>query len=193
MKKKKQTLIQSLTRTWKNNHGGLLLGMGVVAAVIMSLVWYFNVLPDVELVPESNIGNPLQPTSQSPLIVVISGEPSESVERPTPGYVLLLDQAGKLTENLESSGTLPFFIDEKGLGSVAIRRPQFINFAVIAFLDSNQNGRLDFKNGVPTEPVRTPLSPRTQPKSYDLAEIALTLNKNAPDVLQFDFLSIDGE
>ncbi|MEZ6080971.1 MAG: hypothetical protein R3C56_36465 [Pirellulaceae bacterium] len=46
-------MLKSILKSWKENRGNLLLALGSAAGLLMCLVWYFDLVPEVRLIARS--------------------------------------------------------------------------------------------------------------------------------------------
>ena len=187
-------MFDQFRQIWRQNNGNLLLMMGGIVIAIGSVVWYFNVLPDVRLVVPNNLALQLPASSNRPteeLIVLIRGPArSPSMLRGIQGMVMLLPPAGELTEFPQPLQTLPFEMDARGMAGVTLNGTGRPEVAIAAFLDLNSNGILDIDAaGLPTEPVRLSSFPMEEPRTLSLSVSPIVPESGSPTIVELDFTS----
>lgn len=166
-------MFKYLSKTWQNNHGVWLLAMASAAAIMMSCVWYFNLLPKIELVQDAGLS--LQrfagDVDERKQINIITTGPPPSPQM-TSGYNgLILMYPADISLDSETSPILsvPFVLDAEGLSYQRLGLPDLAPYALIAFLDLNGNAELDFDQaGAPIEPLRF-ANHTAAPTTLDLA------------------------
>ncbi len=157
-------MLQHFLKAWTNNRGNLLLILGTIAGILMCLVWYFQLVPEVRLITRnfnSSLISRTQLADQSQLVVTLRiPAQSPSAEAQPALELQAIVELHLPTETLQPD-QLPLL-----LRSVALRndgKPQVVVFtdvqprtyAVLAYIDLNQNEKFDFDDaGKATEPYR---------------------------------------
>lgn len=141
-----------MRNAWRDNHGGWLLGVASVACITLAVIWKLDLVPDFEI--SQSPKRPLLSqtiTSQNSILVaqVNASEESAGVR----GMILLFPPEGDPLQ--PPSFQQSFQLDSSGMTTVLMVLQQG-TFKVIAFLDLNENGQLDFEENKPLEPMRLP-------------------------------------
>lgn len=167
---------------WRENNGGWLLVVGVVACVLLGTLWRWELIPDIAI--SSTPRKPLLSqtiTRQNSILVAQVTAPKEAAG--TNGLILLF----RPENDAQQPPTFQqgFQLDESGMTSVLMVLPPG-SYNVVAFLDINNNGQLDFDGSKPLEPMELPSStPRLDNDSQKNAEIILA--PQVPVFCQFQF------
>ena len=168
----------NLVDIWCRNRGNLLLAIALGTVASAFLLWRFDLLPKIQLQPPTQLGpgatrRPPQPARLVVTLVSASTLPAS----PLHGFVLIYGPPGFFEDGREAMRSVPFTLDEGGETSIFINDLPAGSYIPIAYLDINENGRLDTdEGGGPLEPVRTPSSRRTSPEAVllDGEELLLT-------------------
>lgn len=182
-------MLQNILKSWKRNHGNLLLTIGVVAALIMSLVWYFNILPDVEFVPDSTLSTqlPAGTNKTTPVFILVSGPVSPLGQQRRPSGIIQVHASdGNLDADTQPIQQWEFTLDHAGFATIGLMPPRSGSLAIVVFLDRNENGVLDYNSsGRPTEPLRITPDTTKPPVSLELDDAAIDLSNTGPIHFRF--------
>lgn len=137
---------------WRDNHGGWLLSVAALACISLGIVWRLDLVPEFEI-----SRSPKRPllsqtiTSQNSILVAQINASDKSAD--VRGMILLFPPDGDPLQ--PPSFQQAFQLDASGMTTVLmVLQPG--TFKVIAFLDLNNNGQLDFEESKPLEPMRLP-------------------------------------
>ena len=156
-------MLKQLIQVWRNNHGPILFVSGFVVAICMSVLWRFNLIPDIGPALRASptlMGNRSKPATNIVVMTVTSDELPDAevtIQFFSPPDMLsdTLTPLEIRTERLES-GLKEFVKTDLPRGT----------FAAIAFVDLNENMQLDINDeGLPTEPFAFATSNRTKDAS----------------------------
>lgn len=191
-----RTMPSHFQSSWVHNRGNLLLVLGSIAGLIMCLLWYFQLLPDFRFVtPRTEIGvPPLRRAALDPLVVVVNGpvrgknEAGEATQ--FHGYVELFAAQGTLAADQSPLHSTAFELRAPQAVPVILNGVNPGEYAALAYLDLNDNGKLDFDASLlPSEPYRLSNSPTAASNSIDLSEAAFEISVGQIMLLEFDFRS----
>lgn len=151
-------MLRSILKSWKENRGNLLLVLGAVAGLIMSLVWYFDLVPEVSLTARSLPGTLISTAPRSAsrslvgivrLPVVEEGAPVTRqviVEVYPPSDAVLQQHPPLLVQSVKlrnDSAPVAVVFNDLPTGK----------YAAVAYVDLNENGRFDIdESGDISEP-----------------------------------------
>ncbi len=142
-------------RTWKRNQGNLLLLLAGIAAVLVSSVWYFDLLPNIELVGTENRGTARSVTRQPTVLVVTVLTAATPAGQEMRGRIMICQPFDQVSPELVPLATRDFQTSQAKVQALVITSLPPGTYAALAYLDPNGNGRLDFdEQGLPIEPVR---------------------------------------
>lgn len=194
------SFIKRCARSWKNNHGIVLLATAIVAAVGMSAITYFKVIPKIELVDGEAFARQLVLSPTSPRMhvdVVIAGPTAKDEESPIHGRILVYPAFGKLDSDKQPIISKRFDLSASGIALQTCQLPRNASYAIVVFIDENDNSNLDFSsdadegeshsNSHPVEPFRFSNRPGVPPTDLDLKKAAIAPNSQARRLLHFVF------
>jgi uncharacterized protein (DUF2141 family) len=143
-------MLKQIINIWRNNNGSFLFACGLTVVLIMSVLWRFDMIPDLG---QSLRASPMLiggRVTSLPTIVVVSITSDETVTGEV--QMQIFSSPEMLSESLSPiesrvttlrNGKSEFLI--MGLARGA--------YAGVAYVDTNYNGLIDFTDdGVPTEP-----------------------------------------
>ncbi len=143
-------MFNQLIQIWRNNHGPILFISGFVVAIVMSVMWRFDLIPDVRPVMRSSptlLGSRARVPTNVVVVSVTSEETPEAMV--TIQFFTPSDSGGESLSPLESrteqldGGVKEFLITDFTRGAVA----------GVAYVDLNENAQLDIsEDGTPIEP-----------------------------------------
>lgn len=148
-------MLSNFKKTWNNNHGWQLSGASLIVGLVACLIWYMDWVPEV--VFSSSTAKPilvsqtLQP--QSGIMVAHINGPANSQGKS--GRILLYPQESEKDEPPQFQEKFAF--DERGMAAILLIVPT-AQYTVIAFIDDNDNGQLDFEGDQALESFRLPRS-----------------------------------
>lgn len=156
-------MLKSILKSWKENRGNLLLALGSLAGLLMCLVWYFDLVPEVRLIARSPStlvsasGPRSAPNSLVGIVRVPARErlPQASSPELTRAVVEIYPPQDTIPEQLFSpllvqAVTLP---DAGGPMAVVFNDLPPGKYAGVAYIDLNNNGRFDIElPGAKSEP-----------------------------------------
>ncbi len=156
-------MLKHLCTSWKKSRGNLLIGLGSLAGLLMCCVWYFQLLPEVQFVPR-NAGTPRAVAARSSpnYLVAIVRTPSLNTKS-NPNIVLplrcsveILTSSEVLQQDYIPLLTQTTLIGANGGAKAMVFAGDFPReLTVLAYLDLNDNGKLDFdESNRATEPHR---------------------------------------
>lgn len=197
---KRPSFIKRCVRSWKNNHGLVLLATGLGAAVGMSAITYFNVIPKIELVDGEAFARQLAASPSSPRVhvdVIIAGPLSQDADSPMHGRILVYPAFGKLESTKQPLISKRFDLSESGIALQTCELPRNASYAIVAFIDENDNSQLDFSakpakdegnsSARPIEPFRFSNRPGIPPADLAFDKAAITPNGQSRTLLHFVF------
>ncbi len=194
-------MLQNLSDSWKNNRGNLLLSLGAVTGVLMCVVWYYDLVPEVALAQRGLAAQSIRTsrTDQSVLVAIVQTPPLKQPPVAT-GENEALPPVRVIVEMLSPQGFLHATeatsfrrtIDLAPLGgkqAVILSDIPPGSYAVLAFIDLNDNGKLDFdaENINATEPYRLSKLPRKHTVPIDLEATAIEINAQQTALVEFNF------
>ncbi|MCA9181461.1 MAG: DUF2141 domain-containing protein [Planctomycetales bacterium] len=156
-------MLKSILKSWNENRGNLLLAFGSVAGLLMCLVWYFDLVPEVRLIARSPStlvsanGPRSAPTSLVGIVRVPARErlPQTSSSELTRAVVEIYPPQDTIPEKLFS----PLLVQDVALPDAGGPMAVVFNdlppgkYAGVAFIDLNSNGRFDVEeSGAQSEP-----------------------------------------
>lgn len=143
-------MLKQLIQVWRNNHGPILFTSGFIVAIVTSVMWRFDLIPDIRPVMRSSptlLGNRTRTLTN---IVVVSITYDENPNALVTVQFFTPSESGSdsltplesRSEQLEG-GSKEFLVTDLARGAVA----------GIAYVDLNQNSQLDIdENGTANEP-----------------------------------------
>ena len=143
-------MLKQLIQVWRNNHGPILFVSGFLVAICMSVLWRFNLIPDIG--PALRASPTLMGTRAKtvPNIVVVSITLDDSPDAEV--TLQVFSPPDVASETLTPLETRTVQLDEGVAEFVMTALPQG-TFAAIAYFDVNENMQLDISDeGTPTEP-----------------------------------------
>ncbi|HBE71792.1 MAG TPA: hypothetical protein DDW52_26915 [Planctomycetaceae bacterium] len=193
--------MQSLSKTWRNNNGSLLLTVALAAAGLMSAISYFQLLPEIEFTDdEAFAAQALQsaaPKMQVDVIIATPRLPAGS--QPITGMVFAYPAFGELNADKAPLISKRFVISESGIALTDCKLPTVSQYAIVAIFDLNDNQQLDFEDrdeddtntpAQPIEPLRLSSMPTKPPTSLSLADSAVAVG-NSRSLIHFVFTSAE--
>lgn len=197
-------MLQNFLKAWHHNRGNWLLSLGVVAGLLMCLVWYFQLVPEIRLISRSVSGTLISKTlrsEQSPLVVTLRIPVLNATTIETPLVDLrAIVELHLPNESVQSDMTSLFS------RSVTLRNdgtPQAVVFsevqpgryAVLAYIDLNNNEKFDLDESTqPLEPFRLSRRPLVGPaatnlpaKVLDLEDAGVEVVSGQATLVEFDF------
>ena len=169
--------MNSFQSAWNKNRGNLLLVIAALASVMVSCVWYFDLLPNIRFVSAEQPLSVASPVANPPSIIVVTLEPDKTPsEEPVSGYVRVHSPFGRLPESPSPIAFREFTVIDQRIMPVVFTELPAGQYALSAFLDLNENGLLDFDDkGIPLEPVRMSNLKNPSSESLELEDAGLTL------------------
>lgn len=145
-------MLKQLINIWRSNNGTVLFAFGVVAAIFMSFLWRFDMIPDIGPALRAStmmIGS--RQTKYVPTIVVVSITADDYPDADVMMQIFSApDLASESTTPVETRNTTL----KGGLSEFVILDLLRGTFAGFAFIDSNGNGQIDLADdGSPAEPM----------------------------------------
>ncbi len=174
-------MLKSILKPWKENRGNLLLVLGSVTGLLMCLVWYFDLVPEVRLIARSQPSSPVSASgphsapnslvgivrlpARGRLPITSSPESMRAVVEVYPPHDTIPEQL--FTPLLVQKVALP----EAG-GPMAVVFNDLLpgKYTALAYIDLNDNGRFDFDEpSLNSEPFRLArlLGPPRQPTTVN--------------------------
>jgi hypothetical protein len=162
-------MFKQVATVWKANYGPLLFTVGSVAAVMMCIMWYRNMIPEIALAEPVQLPRRLNWNTASCYFVARierTGSSPEGVPEINEGRVVVYSY----DPNRESTYDSPllskeFVLGADGTATVVIELRAGM-YTAYAFLDTIDNGRLD------TDPeTRAPLEPAVGTGSEELLSL----------------------
>jgi uncharacterized protein (DUF2141 family) len=146
-------MFSSLVKTWQVNHGTPIAICSLIVALVMSIAWRFDLIPDIR--PPSNFVpgyGSRQTTPATLLIVTITSD---------------VIQEGDCIFQLVDESMTPVFSQtctlKDGQAEFVVTSLRRGTYAGLAFIDSNQDGEFNVENGVAKEPFGWIRPKRNQP------------------------------
>ncbi|GAB5404748.1 MAG: hypothetical protein Aurels2KO_29790 [Aureliella sp.] len=172
----------------------------------MSGVTYFKLLPDIEIIDDAAFARQLALSPTSPRmkvdVVVAGAPPSKNDEDQWPsGYIMVYPAFGKLEASDEPLVSKRFELSETGVTLESIELPIVSKYAIVAFIDKNENAQLDFESSQsdgqnestadpklwPTEPFRFSNAPGSRPVDLSLEKAAIVRSGANRTLVHFEF------
>lgn len=175
---------------WVANHGWLLSGAGVIVACVACTIWYFELVPLVFLKSSANKALVSQ-TVQSQNGILVAQIQATAEKKNAKGKILLYipdDDQNAFPVYQEK-----FVLDERGSASLLLVVPAR-EYSMIAFIDANDNGQIDFEDDRAKEDFRMPRmftvsGGTTSPTNRGV----VSLPPQTPCLCLFDFTSLPGQ
>ncbi len=142
-------MIQQILTSWKENRGNLLLLLGVAAGIAMCIVWYFQLIPEVSFVGRSIPGTLISTSATAdpnPLVALIRvPAPPEGETFPEARVVVEVYPPSETPHQqfpplLVQTIQLPH---ASSLQAVVFSNLGPGQYAAVAYIDLNDNGRFD--------------------------------------------------
>ena len=155
-------MFKSILKSWKENRGNLLLILGSVAGLVMSLVWYFELVPEITLVTRNMPGTLVSTgprVAASSLVGIVRAPvrqqlPESASAAMRQAVVEVYPPSDAPPEDLSPLLLQTVELRDDG-GPVAIVFNDLPpgKYAAVAYIDLNDNGRFDIEeSGVTNEP-----------------------------------------
>lgn len=172
---------------WKDNGGSVLLSVACASVALTSLLWYFKLLPEIDLTPQQPVGqNVPTPVQQPTNLIVTIVSMGDLPEKTVTGFVEIHNVFGTIGQVADPISTHPFQLHENGLTSVVVDGLSPGSYAPIIFVDANGNGVLDLGEK-DAEPLRTARFEREYPSDLELKENSVVIEANSPTYLYIYF------
>ncbi len=147
-------MLKSILKSWKENRGNLLLALGSVAGLMMCLVWYFQLVPEVRLMalslPSTMVSSTGPRSAPNSLVGILRLPPRERLAKSlTPeslrAVVEVYPPHDTITEHLFSPLLVQVVTLPEGGGPVAVVFNDLPpgRYAAVAYIDLDDNGRFD--------------------------------------------------
>lgn len=176
-------MFKQIVINWKNNFGPQLTFIGVTAALVMSFLWYQDLLPRIRFsrpipLPRRLYGE----TTTSHFVAKIDciGTETNAGDNPTTGSLVVFPHDEFRTGELRSPIlTKQFYLDTNNSALVVVALPPG-SYTAYAYLDLNENERLDLdgETGQPLEPVK--ISDDSTTQLDDLPQGAFVVSVDRP-------------
>lgn len=154
-------MLQQIMNSWKDNRGNLLLLLGACAGVLMSVVWYFKLIPEITLVGRGLPSTLISSSSMvdpNPLVALIRapGLPTDQSFPDAHVVVEVYPSNEALTQQLSPLYLQAITLPTDGrLRAVVFNNLSPGQYAAVAYIDINDNGRFDVdEKGTFSEPFR---------------------------------------
>ncbi|RMF44227.1 MAG: DUF2141 domain-containing protein [Planctomycetota bacterium] len=181
-------MINGIIAHWQENRGNWLLAMAVAVCVLASISFYLGWLPEIRLRPPAETRRVVASRGAGVVAVTVI------TPKPPPGtrpriIVGLLEPYGRLAPATSFLFREELELPANGVLTAVFPSVPVGDYAAVAFVDRNQNGRLDFQeNGNPSEPFRLSFSAADPPEDQlHLSEAAFAVERGQPVVLTLDF------
>jgi hypothetical protein len=182
-------MLDNLNKTWANNHGWLLSGASLIVGLVACLIWYLDWVPQIifsnSATKQPLVSQAIQP--QSGILVAQIIGPQDSLQHKK-GRILLY--SGNSEPNQLPQYQEKFALDDRNMASILLVVPK-AEYTVIAFIDENDNGVLDFEGDQALERFRLPrIATSEQDTENEIpAEGGLVnLQSQIPVLCTFDFV-----
>lgn len=185
-------MLKSILKSWKENRGNLLLILGSVAGLMMCLVWYFQLVPEVHLMarslPSTLVSASGPRAAPNSLVGIVRLPPRGQLPQTSSpalmhAVVEVYPPHDTISEHLFSPLLVQAVTLPEAGGPVAVVFNDLPpgRYAAVAYIDLNDNGRFDIEEaGLISEPfslARLFGSPR-QPTA---ANADLSQDEGTPD------------
>ena len=163
-------MFKNLLQVWRRNRGNWLFIIAVVTVALASVLWRFDLLPQIQLEPSTPYNDGLLRGRPQPVRLVftllggkeLGGE--ELGQSPVKGFVQILKPSRQPSGNRDSIKTVAFELSPDGVTAVFIDDLPAGTYAPLIYLDLNENGELDRdEKGQAIEPSRTIETTRFSP------------------------------
>ncbi len=176
-------MLKKVLSAWRRNHGTQLFAIGCGAGLIMCIMWYKQWLPELNIA-----GGPANFTRQadkldttSYFVAHITGPIPTAESLGKKGFISLF----AYNDSPDNEERLPvvtqeFQLDIMGTATIVQELTPGL-YTAFAFLDLNDNGRIDLdEHGTPLEPFRTS-APTAGPQDFNnLEPAAFRVNRGRP-------------
>ncbi len=171
----------------------------------MSGVTYFKLVPEIEIIDDEAFARQLALSPASPRMkvdVVVAGAPPNNASGSVPvsGYILVFPAFGELEASEVPLITKRFELSETGVALESVEMPAVSKYAIVAYIDKNENAQLDFESSLgdakaesesdkklwPIEPFRFSNAPGSRPSDLGLEKAAVVRTGNRT-LVHFEF------
>ncbi len=189
-------MLHHILKSWRANRGNLLAILGSLTGLLMCVVWYFQLLPDIQLLPQDFTGAQVNRTprgDQNRLVLTVKPPILVPRDESSPPIKLkavaeLYPPVGILESELAPQQTLTFELESNRTVAVVFGDVRPGKFSALVFLDLNENGKLDFDDSpFPSEPFRLSSDPTVPNKSLSLEAAAFEVAAGETQLIEFDF------
>ena len=175
-------MLKSILKSWKENRGNLLLALGSVAGLLMCIVWYFQLVPDVRLIarslPDTFVSASGPRSAPNSLVGIVRTPPRQRlIQTSSPEVVHAVVEVYPPNDAIPEQLYTPLLVQTVTLpeagGPVAVVFNDLPpgRYAAVAYIDLNDNGRFDIEEsdlkGEPFSLARLPGPPRLRPTSNE--------------------------
>jgi hypothetical protein len=180
--------MSDLNKTWSSNHGWLLSGASLMVGLAACIILYMDWVPRISFVNATGkppvISQSIQPQSGILVAQIISPDGSRGKK----GKILLYSRNN--TEQTQPPlHQEKFVLDERGTSTILLIVPT-AEYTVLAFMDDNDNGQLDFVDAKAVEKFRLPqnvVSARDTEQSIAVEDGLVSIQSQVPIMCIFDF------
>lgn len=176
-------LAKNLYNAWVSNHGWLLSGAGLIVTTVACTVWYLDWVPQLIMsapAKQAVVSQAIQ--SQNGILVaqILASAEQKGAKGRIQVYVPSEDQ------NAPPAYQERFVLDERGMASLLLVVPAR-EYSMIAFIDANDNGLIDFEDNRATEDFRMPKSVTVDGAVANPTGGLINLPPQIPCLCLFDF------
>lgn len=162
--------------------------------LVVSTIWYFDLLPDIELVAANQPVPSLQGENRQPtLLIATIATPNSLAGEDVRGYLQIFSPDGEFNSSVNVAASREFPVREPGNELIVINNLSPANYAAVTYLDLNDNAQLDFDDqGVPQEPYLIARTETADGKE-ETSSPGFFLRPGLPVTLQFNFKFLEGQ
>jgi hypothetical protein len=173
--------------SWKDNHGNRILGSAILVAILACGSWYFDLLPNISLVPTNSTVGSNTTLLERPTVLVLAIVPPAQLNGTVNGYAQLYPPSGILDAESIPALSRKFSLSSGAEESIWIQEIRSGDFTAVVYLDINANEKLDFSaDGTPAEPFLVS-GPSKATTNTNLEAGGFSLLQNQLQVLLFQF------
>ena len=177
-------LLTYFFKTWRTNQGNLLMAIAICVGAIMSMVWYFDLLKQIELSPTADAGSQWQSPPLRQTLVLISVAAPELAPEASIGIVRIYAPVGELDEVTAPILTRQFEVNASRLNSVLIQGLAPGDYVALVFFDFNGNQLID--SDEPAKLSQSPLG--VEPSPVDLSTASFPVRAGQVQEVAFNFM-----
>ena len=163
-------MIKHRPSTWQKNNGNLLMSIAAVACVVVSVIWYLDLLPNIELEPNENGAPPSLVESFRPAAVLVVALHSDDTAT---CFVEVFRPFGELSPSATPIAFREFPNNSESKVAVFTElRPG--EYVVGAYLDLDGNGEINGEDEINSRTFYQPHELSEAPQGW--ADLSFSIN-----------------